>query len=103
MLLQRARRGAELGRGDRSRARARRGIAGEELDVALEAIGEFAELKSPWTMGHVHAVSGARRPRPRTSSACRTATSRRSAPGSMVYDLGRLGVSEHGVGQAAGR
>ena len=32
-----------------------RAIAGEELDLALEAIGEFAELKSPWTMGHVHA------------------------------------------------
>jgi hypothetical protein len=31
-------------------------LAGEELELALEAIGEFAELKSPWTMGHVHAV-----------------------------------------------
>ena len=33
-----------------------RAVAGEELDLALEAIGEFAELKSPWIMGHVHAV-----------------------------------------------
>ncbi len=36
-----------------------REIAGEELNLALEAIGEFAELKSPWIMGHVHAVRGA--------------------------------------------
>jgi hypothetical protein len=33
-----------------------REIAGAELDLALEAIGEFAELKSPSIMGHVHAV-----------------------------------------------
>ena len=33
-----------------------REIVGEELDLALEAIGEFAELKSPSIMGHVHAV-----------------------------------------------
>jgi hypothetical protein len=26
----------------------------EELDPALEALGEFAELTSPWTMRHVH-------------------------------------------------
>ena len=37
-----------------------REIAGEELDLALEAIGEFAELKSPRIMGHVHAVTRAR-------------------------------------------
>ena len=33
-----------------------RELAGEELDLALEAIGEFAELKSPNIIGHVHAV-----------------------------------------------
>ena len=38
-----------------------REVVGEELDLALEAIGEFAELKSPSIMGHVHAVSRARR------------------------------------------
>ena len=68
-----------------------REIAGEELDLALEAIGEFAELKSPRIMGHVHAV---------TELVVAAATSfglpdsdaallRRA---SCVYDLGRLGV-----------
>jgi len=68
-----------------------RGIAGEELELALEAIGEFAELKSPWIMGHVHAVR---------SLVTEAATSfglpnddltelRKAA---CVYDLGRLGV-----------
>jgi HD-GYP domain-containing protein (c-di-GMP phosphodiesterase class II) len=68
-----------------------REIAGEELDLALEAIGEFAELKSPSIMGHVHAVRGL---------VTEAATSfglpdpdlaelRRAA---CVYDLGRLGV-----------
>jgi hypothetical protein len=27
-------------------------IADADLDEALAAVGEFAELKSPWTMGH---------------------------------------------------
>jgi hypothetical protein len=41
----------------------------EELDLAREAIRQFAELKSPWTTGHVHPVTGlltgaATRPRP---------------------------------------
>jgi HD-GYP domain-containing protein (c-di-GMP phosphodiesterase class II) len=68
-----------------------REIAGEELDLALEAIGEFAELKSPWIMGHVHAV------RELVTAATASfglpdadaAELRRAA---CVYDLGRLGV-----------
>jgi HD-GYP domain-containing protein (c-di-GMP phosphodiesterase class II) len=68
-----------------------REIAGDELDLALEAIGEFAELKSPSIMGHVHAVRGL------VTEAATTyglpdadrAELRRAA---CVYDLGRLGV-----------
>jgi HD-GYP domain-containing protein (c-di-GMP phosphodiesterase class II)/DNA-binding CsgD family transcriptional regulator len=68
-----------------------REIAGDELDLALEAIGEFAELKSPSIMGHVHAVRGL------VNEAARSlglpngdvAELRRAA---CVYDLGRLGV-----------
>ena len=67
-----------------------REIAGEELDLALEAIGEFAELKSPSIMGHVHAV------RELVTEAAASlglptadAELRRAA---CVYDLGRLGV-----------
>jgi HD-GYP domain-containing protein (c-di-GMP phosphodiesterase class II) len=68
-----------------------RELAGEELDLALEAIGEFAELKSPWIMGHVHAVKELV-----TGAAgglglpdADAAELRRAA---CVYDLGRLGV-----------
>jgi hypothetical protein len=68
-----------------------REIVGEELDLALEAIGEFAELKSPSTMGHVHAV------RELVTVAAVSfglpdvdvAELRRAG---CVYDLGRLGV-----------
>jgi HD-GYP domain-containing protein (c-di-GMP phosphodiesterase class II) len=68
-----------------------REITGEELDLALEAIGEFAELKSPWIMGHVHAVT----------ELVAAAAASFGLPGddaalvrraSSVYDLGRLGV-----------
>jgi HD-GYP domain-containing protein (c-di-GMP phosphodiesterase class II) len=68
-----------------------REIAGEEFDLALEAIGEFAELKSPSIMGHVHAVR-----KLVTEAATRFALPdddmadlRRAA---CVYDLGRLGI-----------
>jgi HD-GYP domain-containing protein (c-di-GMP phosphodiesterase class II) len=68
-----------------------REIAGEDLDAALEAIGEFAELKSPAIIGHVHAV------RHLVTEAATSfalpdddmAELRRAA---CVYDLGRLGV-----------
>jgi HD-GYP domain-containing protein (c-di-GMP phosphodiesterase class II) len=36
-------------------ARAR--LAGEALDLALEALGDFADLKSPWFTGHSRAVA----------------------------------------------
>ena len=68
-----------------------RAIVGDELDLALEAIGEFAELKSPWTMGHVHAVgelvtgAAAGFGLPEADAA----ELRRAA---CVHDLGRLGV-----------
>jgi HD-GYP domain-containing protein (c-di-GMP phosphodiesterase class II) len=32
-------------------------ITGDDLDAALAAVGEFAELKSPWSMGHARAVA----------------------------------------------
>lgn len=31
---------------------AQRTLAGEDLDAALAAVGDFADLKSPWTRGH---------------------------------------------------
>jgi HD-GYP domain-containing protein (c-di-GMP phosphodiesterase class II) len=67
------------------------GISDEELDQAREAIGEFAELKSPWTMGHARGVAEL------CSHAARelglpegdVAVLRRAG---VVADLGRLGV-----------
>jgi HD-GYP domain-containing protein (c-di-GMP phosphodiesterase class II) len=68
-----------------------RALAGEELDLALEAIGEFAELKSAWTMGHVHAVTelitGAA-----ASFGLPEADAAELRRAACVYDLGRLGV-----------
>jgi len=68
-----------------------RAVTGDELDLALEAIGEFAELKSPWTMGHVHAVkeliTGAA-----ASFGLPEADAAELRRAACVYDLGRLGV-----------
>jgi HD-GYP domain-containing protein (c-di-GMP phosphodiesterase class II) len=67
------------------------GIAEEDLDEALEAIGEFAELKSPWTMGHARGVAelGARAAGELGLPAGEVAVLRRAG---FVQDLGRLGV-----------
>jgi len=67
-------------------------VWGERLDDALEAIGTFAEMKSPWRLGHAQGV---------TELAVRAAATcglpdaevtllRRAA---SIHDLGGLGVS----------
>ena len=63
-----------------------------KLDEALEAIGEFAELKSPWRMGHATAVAELAAEAARTAGlpAEDVTMLRRSA---LVEDLGHLGVS----------
>ncbi|WP_028065735.1 HD domain-containing phosphohydrolase [Solirubrobacter soli] len=68
-----------------------REIAGEELDRALESIGEFAELKSPDIMGHVHAVRGLVT-EAATSFGLPDADLADLRRAACVYDLGRLGV-----------
>jgi len=66
-------------------------IAGKELELALEAIGEFAELKSPTVMGHVHAVrelvAGAA-----TGYGLPVGDAAELQRAACIYDLGRLGV-----------
>ena len=69
-----------------------REIVGEELDLALEAIGEFAELKSPNIMGHVHAVR-ALVTEAATSFGLPDADAAQLRRVACVYDLGRLGVA----------
>jgi HD-GYP domain-containing protein (c-di-GMP phosphodiesterase class II) len=63
-----------------------------KLDEALGAIGEFAELKSPWRIGHAIAVAELAAEAGRTAGlpAEDVTTLRRSA---LVEDLGHLGVS----------
>jgi HD-GYP domain-containing protein (c-di-GMP phosphodiesterase class II) len=68
-----------------------REIGGEELDLALEAIGEFAELKSPSIMGHVHAVRELVT-EAATSFGLPNADLTELRRVACVYDLGRLGV-----------
>ena len=67
-------------------------LADAEVDDALAAVGEFAELKSPWAMGHALGVAGL----------CAAAIGeygfsaeegRLLRRASFVHDLGRLGVS----------
>jgi HD-GYP domain-containing protein (c-di-GMP phosphodiesterase class II) len=67
-------------------------LSNAELDAALEAIADFADLKSPYTMGHSRAVAdlateaGRRYGLPEED----IRTLRRAG---LVHDLGRLGVS----------
>jgi HD-GYP domain-containing protein (c-di-GMP phosphodiesterase class II) len=64
----------------------------DELEDALAAIGEFAELKSPWALGHARGVSALAEQAARRSGLPEgeVAMLRRAA---FVHDLGRLGVS----------
>jgi HD-GYP domain-containing protein (c-di-GMP phosphodiesterase class II) len=67
-------------------------LTSAQLDSSLEAIGDFTDLKSPYTLGHTRAVA-------RLATAAATSLSwpagdvthvRRAA---LLHDLGRLGVS----------
>ena len=67
-------------------------LTARELDSVLEAMGDFADLKSPWTTGHSRAVA---------SLAADAARILGLGPGEAqllrragwVHDLGRMGVS----------
>ena len=67
-------------------------LADDELDPALEAIANFADLKSPYTFGHSSAVAAlaAAAAREAGLSAAEVTTVHRAG---LVHDLGRLGVS----------
>ena len=67
-------------------------LSDEELESALEAIADFTDLKSPWTLGHSRGVA---------DLACAAAKlyglseddARLVRRAGLVHDLGRLGVS----------
>jgi HD-GYP domain-containing protein (c-di-GMP phosphodiesterase class II) len=67
-------------------------LSDEALESALEAIADFADLKSPWTIGHSRGVADL------ASAAARTYglpddDARLVRQAGLVHDLGRLGVS----------
>jgi HD-GYP domain-containing protein (c-di-GMP phosphodiesterase class II) len=67
-------------------------LASAELDRALEAVSELADLKSPYMTGHSRAVAelaceAARR------SGLSDASARALRRAALIHDLGRLGVS----------
>jgi HD-GYP domain-containing protein (c-di-GMP phosphodiesterase class II) len=68
------------------------GVSDEDLDAALEAIGDFSDLKSPWTIGHSRCVAELAADAGRGSGLppSDVRTLRRAA---VVHDIGRLGVS----------
>ena len=67
-------------------------LSDDELDAALEAIADFTDLKSPWTIGHSRGVAElASAAAKRSGLPDDTAKLVRRA--ALVHDLGRLGVS----------
>jgi HD-GYP domain-containing protein (c-di-GMP phosphodiesterase class II) len=69
-----------------------RPLAGDELDSALEAIADFADVKSPFTLGHSRSVADL--------AACAASELRLGSDSvahvrraALVHDIGRLGVS----------
>ena len=67
-------------------------LTGDEFDRALVAIANFVDLKSPYTLGHAHAVSDLAAETGAQLGLSRDdlQTLRRAG---LVHDLGRLGVS----------
>ena len=66
-------------------------LSGEQLDEALLAIANFVDLKSPYTLGHAHAVADlAGEAGARIGLSEQVPTLRCAG---LVHDLGRLGVS----------
>ena len=67
-------------------------LSDDELESALEAIADFADLKSPWTIGHSRGVADLARAATQIYglSAADANLVRRAG---LVHDFGRLGVS----------
>ncbi len=68
-----------------------RRLSEDELDRALEAIADFSDLKSPWTIGHARAVAVLAAEAAREYG-LREEDVRLIRRAALVQDLGRLGV-----------
>ena len=66
-------------------------LAGPELDAALEAVADFADVKSPYTIGHSRAVADLAAQAARLFGLGDQAVTLIRRAG-LVHDLGRLGV-----------
>jgi HD-GYP domain-containing protein (c-di-GMP phosphodiesterase class II) len=67
-------------------------LTGAELDAALEAIADFTDVKSPYTIGHSRGVADLAGEAARTIGLGGEASKLVRRAG-LVHDLGRLGVS----------
>ena len=67
-------------------------LAGDELDMALEAIGDFIDLKSPYTLGHTRGVTELATAAA-TAMGVGVAETAHVRHAACLHDLGRLGVS----------
>ena len=68
-------------------------LSDDELDDGLAALGEFSELKSPWTLGHAQGVAELATAAGPSWRDCQRRISCRCRRAAYVHDLGRLGVS----------
>ena len=66
-------------------------LSEQELDLALYAIADFADLKSPYTLGHSRGVAGLAAEAARRSGLSDEVARLRQA--GLIHDVGRLGVS----------
>ncbi len=66
-------------------------LSGQELDAALEAVADFVDVKSPYTIGHSRGVAALASDAAASFGLSEAGTTqlRRAA---LVHDLGRLGV-----------
>ena len=67
-------------------------LSDEELESALEAIADFTDLKSPWTIGHSRGVADLARAAAEIYGLSDDDVKLVRSAG-LVHDLGRLGVS----------
>ena len=67
-------------------------ISGVELDAALEAVADFADLKSPYTTGHSRGVAECAAGAARLAGLDEGATAEVRRAG-LLHDIGRIGVS----------
>jgi HD-GYP domain-containing protein (c-di-GMP phosphodiesterase class II) len=69
-----------------------RWVDGEELERALQAVADFADLKSPWLTGHSRGVAELARAAASAAGLDDAAAERVYAAG-LVHDVGRVAVS----------